>query len=762
MPPEQTSSPRQLPRPYAKPLSNDDNIVKTTTFCSTCLKNQHLLTETLANYLPSSDDPSYERYEASYPEFRRKLEERYPQVCALCEPEARRRLQQAGYTAKSDHLKRMMERSRARRIASRWGWRRMVVTLGAMFFWMSIIGQLVWSLVSLLEDPMKRNHQIGIAIASRPLQCCSQILTGGNTGLGCALAFRPMGFAAIVLGFISSWWNPKWEHKLQGLEGRLVGLREYYQVNTAVLLARLGVWIWADNSTILSSTENGQKVTHSVVMFMTLLFSIYALTRVKINTTPLVSWQDSPVQLLSSSQYHPPDGSGVPRPPLSTRFPRLGSPESQPFPVSSLAPESGHKVWQAPTPPPEEDLDAMEWEPSQTFQPKPRRPEVNAVPGPSPFHGALPAMPTNRLLHPQPQRRPARKEAIGIPPGFFDKRTRLKSESEPAFLPEMAQPRFFSQGDREADTGLESIFDTVFSLRDGPAFPKATAEQKLSARQQQQDQNVFERPHSASDTSLSCFIKLNIAHSTKFIIFAISSIIWFAALEPQPENPLMKLVLICIAGSMSLSSAISESKSSNLVPDISNLVWSGVMAFVAGFLAFQRWSQVDRKATERHDRQELIFLFACSCWELPRLFDWKQRRTSMKRFSSLPHGLPSSNEVRHPLPSEDQSSVSRGPKWQREELPSCKPAEASQATEHRPLYRVRSDSTDSWSSQNSTTTVDTATTAGWQTPNFRTQYSGGALGQSPGFNLRGLALDEATPTPRRREQNGFVNRRRRL
>jgi Ima1 N-terminal domain len=781
---EETSSPLPLARPFARPLPNDQNWSDTAIFCSTCLKNQHLLTQTLANYLPSLDHPNYTQYEASYPEFRQKLEERYPPVCPRCEPGASRQIQQAGYVAKSDHLRRMMEHSRARKIASRWGWRSLVVTLGAALFCMSIVGQLSWNLIGLLEDPNQGGGETGTSMSLRRTQCAAQAFATCRTDSRCAAAFAPVALLALIAGLLASWWNPRWQHKLQGREGRLVGLGEYYQVNTAVLLARFGFFVYMRNFSTVPSTEVQQRVSHALASVMTIVFTFYTLSRVKIDTTPLVSWQNSPLQLLSQRQFNHPKDSGIAQSPLSSDGSRSQGSRAQKFPISSLAPEPTRRVWQSPTPPSDEDPDAMEWEPSQNFQPNPLLPKTKSAPRHSPFHGTLPAKPTNRLLHPQPRRQSPQKEAVGLPPGFFDQRDRLKSVSDPASLPPMAQPKFFSQGDRDADTGLEALFNTVFSLGEAHAIPAQKNEQKMSTKKDQQGQDVFGLPQSVSEKPCSTF-DLNVLHAAKLTILAICLLMLYAARGPAPDVIDIKVLTLCIAGSLQLSSAILESRRSNARGDVSDIGWAGVMAAVAAFLSFRHWSHGgDDDANQQYDATTMIYLFLCSCWELPRLFYWNLSKQSNKMPSSFaqeetlhqtqyhgyaavgadddqPSGLSYTQEIWKPSSSKASSPLSQDSRRQPKQLSPFKAAHSVQAPRDQPIYRPRSDSTDSMTSKSSTTTTATTTTAGWRTPALRAENFAENSGQSPSFNIRSLALDDAVSTPRRRDPNGFGIRNRR-
>lgn len=52
---------------------------------------------------------------------------------------------------------------------------------------------------------------------------------------GCSRSLEPVAGIALILGLLSIWWNPGWSHKLEGKQGRLVGLREYYKSQTVLL-----------------------------------------------------------------------------------------------------------------------------------------------------------------------------------------------------------------------------------------------------------------------------------------------------------------------------------------------------------------------------------------------------------------------------------------------------------------------------------------------------------------------------------------------
>ncbi|KAI8803029.1 Ima1 N-terminal domain-containing protein [Cladochytrium replicatum] len=53
-------------------------------FCDRCIMNQSIVLDLLRNYVPDESDPEYDSCVASYPDFKTRVEERYPPVCHDC------------------------------------------------------------------------------------------------------------------------------------------------------------------------------------------------------------------------------------------------------------------------------------------------------------------------------------------------------------------------------------------------------------------------------------------------------------------------------------------------------------------------------------------------------------------------------------------------------------------------------------------------------------------------------------------------------
>lgn len=217
---------------------------------------------------------------------------------------------------------------------------------------------------------------------------------------------------------------------------------------------------------------------------------IASRSAVKFDTTPIVSWNDNIEPLVQEHPQTQPSATAnqLASPPSSqTSLPmsNVGLPR---FPVNNLAPPQPQpEPYIPPTPPmePIDDVDEMDWTPSQqvvesTFiPPRIQPPDIR---GPSPFQGQLPAAPTPpswQLRNPISQK--PSTLPLGNKPNPFDQAPSLqpttnlnqeKPKQDRSREPIMAPPRFFPPSDFATDTGLESLFDRTFSLADDPSEVK--------------------------------------------------------------------------------------------------------------------------------------------------------------------------------------------------------------------------------------------------------------------------------------------------
>ena len=161
------------------------------------------------------------------------MENRYPQMCADCEPKVEKGLREASYTARTDHLRRMMDRTRTRQqetrrrgildvfdFAGRWTWH-----LGFMlqFWWhVAVLASLLGAICS------EENYwvSLGFRVAGR---------------LGARKLPHEDHFIrwAIHSSMLSFPWNPRFKQTIRGFTSHILGFKQWYTYQILIFLIRL-------------------------------------------------------------------------------------------------------------------------------------------------------------------------------------------------------------------------------------------------------------------------------------------------------------------------------------------------------------------------------------------------------------------------------------------------------------------------------------------------------------------------------------------
>ncbi|KAJ5294849.1 hypothetical protein PENANT_c014G05137 [Penicillium antarcticum] len=482
-------------------------------FCSKCTRNQHLFTSSLASYFPPSDDPTDAEYERGYADFRKRLEDRYPQICESCEPRVKERIRRAGYEAKSDHLRRMMDQSRAnreaRQIRNR-SWRSLLLYAGALAHWTSISGQVAWDLISAMtlhqtpesldESPISTESSLAATFS----QCTKQTFSMWRIPSNCVVDLAPAAGLALIAGALSLWWNPKLRLKIDGMPGKFKGLAEYYQAQLIVLVARCAFWAVLKDPVASGLDSSMSPALHGLMMAFTLLSLSYSRYVVQYSSRPLVNWSDNSweTQLQgTTSSSELPESPAVPSQATNLNAFTANGGVSQRFPIETLA------TAPAPVEKPREivpvmEKDSMDWTPSTTHNLRPtiqQRSKQSVLNGPHPFHGQVPAAPMapSWKLRAQPSTKPIEQVVQPNPfhriPSQAQAQVQAPSrqpsaDAEPVFKP----PKFFAPGDLDTSTGLETLFDRAFNFQSevpGPGWPQES--QKNFASRIQTPRHLF-------------------------------------------------------------------------------------------------------------------------------------------------------------------------------------------------------------------------------------------------------------------------------
>lgn len=288
-------------------------------FCKTCLKNQHLFISSLAQYFPSDPDhPDTAELDRRYFRFRQGLEQRYPQVCAECEPRVLGRIREAGYTAKTDHLRRMVDYSRHVRLtratpidAANW--------IGQKLWWAGIVLQILWQsgvigsfLVQTLPVQVLDTDDVGFesdAIIDGDA-AASASHTPAPTFTATLLAICWHYFLRLVVSnagvlrtlciavtLASCWWNPFLVQTARGFTKPLIGIPTWYVYQLAILLVRIvldkvaGRLSTVDESTMSAATSLPPTIAgaHAVAALFTLYLYTVAPRVIRKDLRPLFS-----------------------------------------------------------------------------------------------------------------------------------------------------------------------------------------------------------------------------------------------------------------------------------------------------------------------------------------------------------------------------------------------------------------------------------------------------------------------------------------
>ncbi|KAG5992998.1 hypothetical protein E4U43_003608 [Claviceps pusilla] len=269
----------QYAAPQSRASSQQDD-----TFCQTCLKNQHLFTKSLAQYLPDDpSDPDYPELERNYYRYRRNLEKRYPQVCADCAEKVEARIRQAGYTAKTDHLRRMMNLGRVRKTRTRTklDW---IHVLGKTLWRSGFVLQILWHFVMIthalqvsdngMYDPDDQSTAAKVLLS---LKRATESLPAADTLMRWS----------IWTGVMAVWWNPHFVQVNRGFTRHLLGFTQWYSFQGLIVFFRFilrGIDV-RGGAAVRSGTA--RLAAHVGMAFIMTVLYMLAGRSIRVDTTPL-------------------------------------------------------------------------------------------------------------------------------------------------------------------------------------------------------------------------------------------------------------------------------------------------------------------------------------------------------------------------------------------------------------------------------------------------------------------------------------------
>ncbi|KAK8850464.1 hypothetical protein IAR55_004382 [Kwoniella newhampshirensis] len=262
----------------------------TSPFCHSCLANQTLIMNMLANYLPDDNDPLYPALFADLPTYLSKLHTRYPPVCQNCQPAVDEALRRSDHRAQVEAWGSALRRGAATTNTSGGDGGDDIgrgVSSGDILVW-RIRGALYWT-----GTGLSLSRSLLAAMAPSRLGHMSRQRFPGST---ITLSTGMVLFHALSILWIA--WDPYWLRRVRRrdrtkVQGRAIWVRNMLYIMVLRLASSLALW-HARGAMNASKPTNAPAVCAAFALEIALLLQAFAKIRV---TQPIAIKLVRPVPL---------------------------------------------------------------------------------------------------------------------------------------------------------------------------------------------------------------------------------------------------------------------------------------------------------------------------------------------------------------------------------------------------------------------------------------------------------------------------------
>ncbi|SMQ55701.1 unnamed protein product [Zymoseptoria tritici ST99CH_3D7] len=508
-----------FPRPINESLNHQENQA----FCRTCVQNQHMYNENLANYLPDEDHPRYAEFEKAIPKFKAELEQRYPLICKNCAPKAQTKINRADYYGMAQNAARLVSDTRARGGKPATGMRddagkkmaRFLLSTVGLILNVGLAVQIAYHVYGILmmlyaqEEDEIDDSLAGLSPAECAVQARSLRFSASCFDMFGSIMPKMLALAAI--GLLHNPGRKAWYHPTFRMDA-VHGQWNYFYMHLIILAVRSLAWLNLSHTPTTAKFDSQQLIgAHSFTIFFILIIQLIAsrgIQPVQWRLKGKIMPKPTEVDILSA---HAAPASEHPTPKASERNPYryLHHPEDQPLDVNNFAAKSTRSAQQPYTrgsylplqqPSPEysdeEDdsyYDRMETDSAPVMRSSQR--SLRTIPQPvlRPTHTLPPTCATTTSL----QTQPSNPFYTRLPPAPLSQNHRLRNpphvpnelvpvplSQRPDFLKRMGEqvkPVEFAPRKRTEfelkpsswvlpgdvrETGLEGRFESTFRLED--------------------------------------------------------------------------------------------------------------------------------------------------------------------------------------------------------------------------------------------------------------------------------------------------------
>jgi hypothetical protein len=221
----------------------------------------------LAQYVPEEKETL--AVDREYIKFKENLEKRYPQVCEDCFQGVVDRLRQSSYTAKTDHLRRLLDKTRRNGTThkNKPTWLDAFQFLGQLLWTFGIYGQLAWNVVGISGFLRQLFLDLwSIDLSSEDIPISSEFdgakawllavvswmrnivdaLEGYGIPTDYQSGYQPIPDLtrwSLLLTMASLWWNPKFKEGVRGYHRHISGFYDWYKYQSFLFIVRSLFWV---------------------------------------------------------------------------------------------------------------------------------------------------------------------------------------------------------------------------------------------------------------------------------------------------------------------------------------------------------------------------------------------------------------------------------------------------------------------------------------------------------------------------------------
>jgi hypothetical protein len=182
-------------------------------------------------------------------------------------------MREAGRTAKADHLRRLMDRSRARKSVAfnKPSLSNSIDFAGRCLWYMGLVGQLVWNIMALVAVAQHENFGASRSYLQPSLIALLEHTIRISTS-------RTWACFSLLCTVSSCWWNPMFKQMNSGFMNHIKGFRDWYKLQFLLVVIRslfyyiMGTGVFED---LFSAVSTGAHIVF--LCFVTLVCRLQSL-----------------------------------------------------------------------------------------------------------------------------------------------------------------------------------------------------------------------------------------------------------------------------------------------------------------------------------------------------------------------------------------------------------------------------------------------------------------------------------------------------